>query len=140
MRMPIALASVALTTVCGVGLAMAQGTPGSPFPNAAPHEVQMFNGVPCRTMYDRQLKTRVPVACAGEIHVPRVDVGTTGSTSASVANGAPVTGGPGSLFPHASPHEIRMFNGVPCRTMYDRQFKTRVPVACAGDVMVRGTQ
>ncbi len=30
-----------------------QGTPGSPFPYARPNEIQMINGVPCRTMYDR---------------------------------------------------------------------------------------
>jgi hypothetical protein len=30
-----------------------------------------------------------------------------------------------------------MINGVPCRTMFDRQSQARVPVACAGDVMAR---
>jgi len=138
--MSIVLASVALTTIGGIGLAAAQGTPGSPFPYAARHEVQMFNGVPCRTVYNRQLKTRVPIQCAGEVHVPRVDVGTTGSTGAGIATGVPITGGAGALFPYAAAHEVRMFNGVPCRTMYDRQLQARVPIACAGDVMVRRAQ
>ncbi|WP_457089494.1 hypothetical protein [Microvirga sp. P5_D2] len=145
MRMSIVLASAALITIGGIGLAAAQpspvrGTPGSPFPYAAAHEVQMFNGVPCRTMYDKKLKTRVPIQCAGEVHVSRVDVATTGSTASGAATGVPLTGTPGSLFPYARPEEIRMYNGVPCRTMYDRRLGARVPIACAGDVMVRGAQ
>lgn len=112
-----------------------QGTPEFFFPHAGPHEVEVINGVPCRTMYDRQFKTRIPIACAGDVPVHRVDVTTTSSTAA--ATGVPIAGTPGSLFPYARPDEIRMINGVPCRTMYDRQFKTRVPIACAGDVMAR---
>ena len=98
---------------------------------------EVINGVPCRTMYDRQFKTRIPIACAGDVPVHRVDVTTTSSTRAGAATGVPIAGTPGSLFPYARPDEIRMINGVPCRTMYDRQFKTRVPIACAGDVMAR---
>jgi hypothetical protein len=145
MKMSIVLTSAALITLGGIGLAVAQphpvrGTPGSPFPYAAAHEVQMINGVPCRTMYDRQLHTRVPIACAGDVPVARVDVATTGSTRAAVASGVPVAGTPNSLFPYAAAHEIRMFNGVPCRTMYNRQLHTRVPIACAGEVMVHHVQ
>jgi hypothetical protein len=40
------------------------GTPNSPFPYAAPHEIRTVNGVPCRTVYDYSSKTRIPVACA----------------------------------------------------------------------------
>ena len=33
----------------------------------------MINGVPCRTMYDRQMGTRVPIACAGEVAVRKIN-------------------------------------------------------------------
>ena len=145
MKISTVLASAALITLGGIGLAVAQphpvrGTPGSPFPYAAAHEVQTINGVPCRTMYDRQLHTRIPIACAGDVPVARADVTTTGSTHPAVASGVPIAGTPNSLFPYAAPNEIRMFNGVPCRTMYDRQSQTRVPIACAGEVMVHHVQ
>ena len=138
MRMLSIVASAGFVALSGLGVAQAQtapvqGTPGSPFPYATPNEIQVINGVPCRTMYDRQFKTRVPIACAGDVAVRRVDVTTTGST----ATGVPLAGTPGSLFPYARPEEIRMINGVPCRTMYDRQLGTRIPVACAGNVAVR---
>ena len=142
MRMLTIVAIASFIALSGLASAQAQtapirGTPGSPFPYAAPHEVQIINGVPCRTMYDRQFKTRVPIACAGDVPVRRVEATTTGSTRAGAAAGVPIAGTPGSLFPYARPEEIRMINGVPCRTMFDRQFQTRVPVACAGDVMAR---
>jgi hypothetical protein len=135
------ISSAGLIALSGIGAAHAQtalvqGTPGSPFPYAMRHEIRMINGVPCRTMYDRQLRIRVPVACAGTVSVPRVDVSATGSTQSGAAAGVRLTGTPGSLFPYAMPHEIRMINGVPCRTMYDAQRRARVPVACAGDVSV----
>jgi hypothetical protein len=138
MRMLSIVARAGFIALSGLGGAQAQtapvqGTPGSPFPYATPNEIQVINGVPCRTMYDRQFKTRVPIACAGDVAVRRVDVTTTGSA----ATGVPISGTPGSLFPYARPEEIRMINGVPCRTMYDRQLGTRIPVACAGNVAVR---
>ena len=138
MRMLSIVASAGFIALSGLGGAQAQtapvqGTPGSPFPYATPNEIQVINGVPCRTMYDRQFKTRIPIACAGDVAVRRVDVTTTGSA----ATGVPISGTPGSLFPYARPEEIRMINGVPCRTMYDRQLGTRIPVACAGNVAVR---
>jgi len=131
-----------LIFLSAVGAAQAQpnpiqGTPQSLFPYARPNEIQMINGVPCRTMYDRQSRTRVPIACAGDVRVPRVDVSTTGSTRLGATTGIPIAGTPQSLFPYARPNEIRTINGVPCRTMYDRQLGTRVPIACAGDVSVR---
>ena len=138
MRMLSIVASAGFVALSGLGVAQAQtapvqGTPGSPFPYATPNEIQVINGVPCRTIYDRQFKTRIPIACAGDVAVRRVDVTTTGSA----ATGVPISGTPGSLFPYARPEEIRMINGVPCRTMYDRQLGTRIPVACAGNVAVR---
>jgi len=140
MRIYSIISSVGFIAFIGMGAAQAQnspvhGTPGSPFPYARPHEVTTINGVPCRTMYDRQLKRRVPVACAGTVSVPHVEVSATGSTGA--AAGVPLTGTPGSPFPYARPNEVTTINGVPCRTMYDRQQGTRVPVACAGEVAVR---
>jgi hypothetical protein len=39
------------------------GTPGSPFPYAAPNEVQIINGVPCRTELVPGANVRVPVEC-----------------------------------------------------------------------------
>jgi hypothetical protein len=69
------------------------------------------------------------ISCAGLIAL--VGLG------AAQAQTNPIQGTPGSLFPYARPNEIRMINGVPCRTMYDRQLGTRVPIACAGDVSVR---
>ena len=136
MRMCSIVASASFIALSGLGSVQAQtapvqGTPGSPFPYAGRHEVQIINGVPCRTMYDRQFKTRVPIAYAGDLPVHRVEVTTTGSGTSA---GVPIAGTPGSLFPYARPNEIRMINGVPCRTMYDRQFQTRCPVACAGEV------
>ena len=38
-------------------------TAGSPFPYAAPHEVQTINGRLCRTVYDDRTQRRVPVEC-----------------------------------------------------------------------------
>lgn len=136
------ISGAGLFVLSGLGSVQAQpnpiqGTPGSLFPYARPHEIQMINGVPCRTMYDPQLRARVPVACAGDVSVRQVGVSTTGSTRTGAATGARIAGTPGSLFPYARPNEIWIINGVPCRTMYDRQFKTRVPVACAGEVAVR---
>ncbi len=41
------------------------GTPASPFPYAAPHEIRTVNGVPCRTVLNpNDRDTRIPVACA----------------------------------------------------------------------------
>ena len=40
-----------------------QGTPGSLFPYAAPNEVQIINGVPCRTVLIGGSNVRVPIEC-----------------------------------------------------------------------------
>ncbi len=137
-------AGAGLMALGTIGAASAQpysGTPNSPFPHAAPHEIRVINGVPCRTVYDYQSKSRIPVACAGQVMggvaapiTPADDVVSTGSIAIAPASpmmGAPASGTPNSPFPHAAPHEIRTINGVPCRTVYDYQSKSRIPVACA---------
>jgi hypothetical protein len=137
-------AGAGLMALSGIGAAMAQpvsGTPNSPFPYAAPHEIRWINGVPCRTVYDRTTKSRIPVACAGPVAgvtgspMPMGgDVVSTGSIVPAPAGsmmGVPVSGTPTSPFPYAAPHEIRTVNGVPCRTILDPPTNTRVPVACA---------
>jgi hypothetical protein len=116
-----------------LGLAQAQtsGTPGSPFPNAAPHEIQTINGVPCRTILDRESNTRIPVQCAVPTGMVGMDPMTTGNVLVTPVPGAAVSGTPASAFPTAAPHEIRMINGVPCRTVLVQGTDTRVPVECA---------
>ncbi len=138
------IAGAGLMALSGIGTAVAQpvsGTPDSPFPYAAPHEIRWINGVPCRTVYDQTSKSRIPVACAGPVAgvsaAPMAmpgDVVATGSIAPAPVGpmmGVPVSGTPASPFPYAAPHEIRTVNGVPCRTVLDRQSNTRVPVACA---------
>ena len=64
------IAGAGLMALSGIGTAVAQpasGTPNSPFPHAAPHEIRWINGVPCRTVYDYTSKSRIPVACAGPV-------------------------------------------------------------------------
>jgi hypothetical protein len=138
------IAGAGLMALSGIGTAVAQpvsGTPDSLFPHAAPHEIRWINGVPCRTVYDHSSKTRIPVACAGPVAgvsaapmAMDTDVVATGSIAPAPVGpmmGAPVSGTPASQFPYAAPHEIRTINGVPCRTVYDHNSNTRIPVACA---------
>jgi hypothetical protein len=138
------IAGAGLMALSGIGSAVAQpvsGTPDSPFPYAAPHEIRWINGVPCRTVYDYSSKARIPVACAGPVAgvsaAPMAmdrDVVATGSIAPAPVGpmmGAPASGTPGSAFPYAAPHEIHWINGVPCQTVLDRQSNTRIPVACA---------
>lgn len=107
-----------------------QGTPNSLFPNAAPNEVQIINGVPCRTVFVQGANMRVPVECAGPVATGTFDPGTTGSIRVEEPTGRAISGTPGSLFPDAAPNEIRIINGVPCRTVLV-EGNARVPVACA---------
>jgi hypothetical protein len=127
------IASAGLMMLGALGLAQAQtsGTPGSPFPNAAPHEVQMINGVPCRTILDRESNQRIPVQCASSAGMIGMDPTTTGSVLVAPGARAPVSGTPASAFPTAAPHEIRVINGVPCRTVLIQGTDQRVPVECA---------
>jgi hypothetical protein len=107
-----------------------QGTPGAAFPHAARNEVQIINGVPCRTVLVAGSNTRVPVECAGPTGTGTFEPSTTGSIQVEELAGQAISGTPGSLFPYASPHEIRIINGVPCRTALV-QGNVRVPVECA---------
>jgi hypothetical protein len=126
------IASAGLMMLGTLGLAQAQtsGTPGSPFPNAAPHEVQMINGIPCRTILDRESNQRIPVQCASSAGMIGMDPTTTGSVLVAPGARAPVSGTPASAFPTAAPHEIRVINGVPCRTVLIQGSDQRVPVEC----------
>lgn len=131
----------ALTLIAGTGLmvlgtigsaqAQASGTPGSPFPNAAPHEIRTINGVPCRTILDRESNQRIPVQCASSAGMVGMDPTTTGSVLVGPPAGAPASGTPASAFPTAAPHEIRVINGIPCRTVLVQGTDQRVPVECA---------
>jgi hypothetical protein len=111
-----------------------QGTPNSLFPYAAPHEIQIINGVPCRTILVNGT-TRVPVQCAGAVATGPFEPATTGSIRATEPSGQAISsqvisGTPGSLFPYAAPHEVQIINGVPCRTLLVDGIY-RVPVECA---------
>ena len=136
------VAGAGLMALGAIGSASAQpvlesGTPGSPFPYAAPHEIRTINGVPCRTVFDYNSQTRIPVACAGQAvsgvaaPLPAGDVVTTGSIAPAPVGpmmGAPMVASPD---PYAAPHEIRTINGVPCRTVLDPNTRdTRIPVSC----------
>jgi hypothetical protein len=127
------LAGTGLLMLGTVGLAQAQvsGTPNSPFPNAAPHEIRMVNGIPCRTVLDRESGARIPVQCAAPTGMVGMDPMSTGSILVSPPVGGAVSGTPGSAFPTAAPHEIRTINGVPCRTVLVEGTGERVPVECA---------
>lgn len=116
----------------GTSQAQVSGTPNSPFPYAAPNEVQIINGVPCRTMLESGSNQRIPIQCAtpnGMVGIsPPMEPTATGSVR--VAPGVPLSGTPNSPFPYATPNEIRMINGVPCRTVLVPETNQRVPVEC----------
>ena len=114
------LAGTGAMILGSLGVAMAQpaplsGTPGSPFPYAAPHEVR--DG--CRTEHLQGTTSRVPVECAEPLSTGSVVTGP----------GQPMMSGPGvtgSVDPYAAPHEIR--DG--CRTVLIQGTTSRVPVGC----------
>jgi hypothetical protein len=56
---------------------------------------------------------------------------TLGGIGASGAQPNALQGTPGSLFPYAASHEIKIINGVPCRTIFDPNRNLRIPVECA---------
>lgn len=129
-----------LLTCAGLAAAQAQpnpiqGTPSSLFPDAAPNEVQIINGVPCRTVLIGGSNIRVPVKCAGSVATGTFEPSSTGSIRVEerggMVSGRPISGTPDSLFPDAAPNEIRFINGVPCRTVLVEGSNVRVPVACA---------
>lgn len=127
----IAGAGLVMLGTMGLGQAQTSGTPNSPFPNAAPHEIQTINGVPCRTILDHGTNQRIPVQCASSAGMVGMDPTVTGSILVAPAPGAAVSGTPTSAFPNAAPHEIRTINGVPCRTVLVQGTDQRVPVECA---------
>jgi hypothetical protein len=68
MRTLAIITGIGLVTFTGLTAVQAQpnpiqGTPTSLFPYAAPHEVQIINGVPCRTLLVNG-SYRVPIECA----------------------------------------------------------------------------
>jgi hypothetical protein len=60
----IMASTIAVLGTIGLAQAQTSGTPNSAFPTAAPHEIRMFNGVPCRTVLVPGTEQRVPVECA----------------------------------------------------------------------------
>jgi hypothetical protein len=128
---PFAAAGFMLFAWTGVAQAQASGSPVSQFPYAAPHEVQIINGVPCRTVLDQGTGQRVPVQCATSAGMIGMDPTATGSILASPPAGPRASGTPGSPFPYAARHEIRTINGVQCRTVLVEGTDQRVPVECA---------
>lgn len=114
-----------------------QGTPGSLFPNAAPNEIQIINGVACRTALIKGRNIRVPVQCAGPVATGTFEPSTTGSIRVEAGrgrmiSGRPLSGTPNAFFPDAAPNEVQIINGVPCRTvLIPGSSYMRVPIACA---------
>ncbi len=133
------ITGLGFVTFAGLAAAQAQpnpiqGTPSSLFPYATPNEVQIINGVPCRTVLVNGT-TRVPVQCAGAVATGTFEPSTTGSIrveegGGGVMAGRPLSGTPDALFPYAAPHEVQIINGVPCRTLLVNG-SYRVPVECA---------
>jgi len=126
MRNSIVLTSAALLVLGGTGAAQAQQN--AAFPHAARHEVQMINGIPCRTMLVKGTHTRVPVECAGQSTMRTFDPTVTGGIHIQPADAATMAATP---FPNAARHEVQIINGVPCRTVLLKGTTTRVPVECA---------
>ncbi len=143
MRMLTTVIATGLLTFVGFAAAQAQqpnpiqGTPGSLFPDAAPNEVQIINGVPCRTVLIGGSNVRVPVKCAGSVATGTFEPSATGSIRVEegggrMVSGRPISGTPNALFPDAAPNEVHIINGVPCRTvLVGGSGNVRVPVACA---------
>ncbi|MGO4706022.1 hypothetical protein AB4072_09640 [Microvirga sp. 2MCAF38] len=115
-----------------IGLAQAQV--GSPFPDAAPNEVEIINGIPCRTVLQYETNQRIPIQCAtrsgmvGMSGPVNREPMATGSTAPS--SGAPLAGTPNSLFPMAEPNEVMVINGLACRTVLIPETERRVPIEC----------
>jgi hypothetical protein len=141
MRIVAIITGIGLVAFAGPAAAQSQpnaiqGTPGSLFPHAAANEVQIINGVPCRTVLVEGSNLRVPVECAGRSAAGTFEPSSTGSIRVEegggrMVSGRPLTGTPGSLFPYAAHHEVQIINGVPCRTVLIEGSNVRVPVECA---------
>lgn len=127
MKNIVVLAGAGLVSIGLIGAAVAQsgpmsGTPTSPFPYAAPHEVR--DG--CRTVYIQGTNSRVPVECAEPLTTGSVAIVPAQPMEQGMMTGSATSGTPGSTYPYAAPHEVR--GG--CRTVYDQTTNTRVPVDC----------
>jgi hypothetical protein len=141
MRTVAIISGLGFLTFAGLATVQAQpnpiqGTPNSLFPYAAPNEVQIINGVPCRTVLVGGSNIRVPVECAGRVASGTFEPSSTGSIRVGegggrVMSGRPISGTPDSLFPYAAQHEIQIINGVPCRTLLVEGSNVQVPVECA---------
>ena len=140
MKILTMLVGAALTACAGFAFAQSQpnpiqGTPTSLFPYATPNEVQIINGVPCRTVLVQGSNVRVPVECAGRVAAGTFEPSSTGSIRVEegggrIRAGRPISGTPNAIFPYAAPNEVQIINGVPCRTiLVDGTY--RVPVECA---------
>jgi len=121
------IAVASLMALGSVNFAQAQvsGTPTSPFPDAAPHEIRIINGVPCRTVLDRNSGVRIPVQCAGPDGVIGIDPAATGNIPVPPPYGMLPYG-----FPGAGPNEIEIINGFKCRTEFVEETGERLPVDC----------
>ncbi|EIM27548.1 hypothetical protein [Microvirga lotononidis] len=129
------LSVVAITGLMGlgnIGFAQAQvsGTPYSPFPDAAPHEIRIYNGIPCRTILDRASGVRLPVQCAGPDGVIGVDPTATGNVFAPPPYGVPGLGAPPYAFPERAQSDIQIINGFKCRTEFIEETGEHLPVEC----------
>ncbi|HEX2552157.1 MAG TPA: hypothetical protein VHL98_00550 [Microvirga sp.] len=122
------LAGAGAMILGSLGVAAAQssaisGTPASPYPYAAPHEIR--DG--CRTVHVEGTTTRVPVDCAEPLSTGSVVTAPAQPMAPAMGVTGPASSGtPGSAFPYAAPHEIR--DG--CRTVHVEGTTTRVPADC----------
>ncbi|MBA1158723.1 hypothetical protein [Microvirga mediterraneensis] len=110
----------------GFAQAQAGGTPFLPFPDSAPQEIRIYNGVPCRTILDRASGVRLPVQCAGPNGVVGVDPTATGNIPVPPPYGVPGPGAP----PYAFESDIQIINGFKCRTEFIEETGERLPVEC----------
>ncbi|MCG7393835.1 hypothetical protein MHY87_13050 [Microvirga sp. ACRRW] len=140
MRTLTLLIGGALLTFAGLTSAQAQpnpiqGTPSSLFPYAAPNEIKIINGIPCRTILVQGTNLRVPIECADRVATGTFEPSSTGSIRVEEGGGRdfagrPISGTPNAIFPYAAPNEVQIINGVPCRTILVEN-SYRVPVECA---------
>ena len=88
-----------LMALGGITLAQAQGnpvqgSPGSTFPRAARHEIQMICGIPCRTVLVKGTHIRVPVECAGQATTGTFDPNATGGIHVEAATASAMSHSP----------------------------------------------
>ena len=76
------------------------------------------------------MKTQLLLVAAGVLTFPTI------AWAQSQPN--PYQGSPGSAYPYGTTSEVRVFNGVPCRTLLVYGTNTRVVVGCGGDNAAAG--